>query len=67
MVTSGPVMAKQAVPAGKHRNILARKLVRDMRHSAMQFIAMVLLCALGTWVFSGLDATWRMLDRSGET
>ena len=42
MVTSGPVMAKQAVPAGKHRNILARKLVRDMRHSAMQFIAMVL-------------------------
>ena len=67
MVTSGPVMAKQAVPAGKRRNILARKLVRDMRHSAMQFIAMVLLCALGTWVFSGLDATWRMLDRSGET
>lgn len=40
------------------------KLLRDMWRSRMQFIAIILLCALGTWVFSGLDAAWRMLDVS---
>ena len=33
----------------------------------MQFVAVILLCALGTWVFSGLDAAWRMIDLSGST
>ena len=33
----------------------------------MQFVAIVLLCALGTWVFSGLDGTWRMIELSAET
>ncbi len=33
----------------------------------MQFVAVLLLCALGTWVFSGLDAAWRMLDLSSQT
>ena len=33
----------------------------------MQFLTIVLLCALGTWVYSGLDGAWRMLDLSAET
>lgn len=41
------------------KNVLRRKLVRDMWHNRMQFLAVILLCALGTWVFSGLDAAWR--------
>ena len=43
---------------------LNRKLLRDYRDNAMLFLAIVLLCALGTYAYSGLDATWRMLDIS---
>ncbi|MER2235843.1 MAG: FtsX-like permease family protein, partial [Candidatus Limivicinus sp.] len=46
---------------------LFRKLMRDMRENAMQFVAMILLCFLGTWVFSGLDGTWRLMDLTVET
>ncbi len=46
------------------KNTLRQKLVRDMWRSRMQFLAVILLCALGTWVFSGLDAAWRMRDVS---
>ena len=28
---------------------------------------MILLCFLGTWVFSGLDGTWRLMDLTVET
>jgi len=49
------------------RNTLRLKLFRDMRKSAMQFVAIVLLTALGTWCFSGLDAAWRMLEVSCDT
>ena len=55
------------VNARRGRGALTRKLFRDMGRSAMQFVAIVLLCALGTWVFSGLEGTWRMLDVSAET
>ena len=51
----------------RRRGTLTKKLFRDMGRSLMQFLAMLLLCALGTWVFSGLDATWRMLDLSIES
>ena len=51
----------------KRRGMLRRKLLRDMRENAMQFIAMTLLCFLGTWVFSGLDGTWRLMDLTVET
>ena len=55
-------------PATKRRRgTLTKKLFRDMARSLMQFLAMLLLCALGTWVFSGLDATWRMLELSIES
>ena len=49
------------------KNTLRLKLIRDMKKSAMQFVAVILLCALGTWIFSGLDAAWRMLELSSET
>lgn len=53
---------------GRQRgNALKKKLWRDMSRSAMQFVAIVLLCALGTWVYSGLDGTWRMIELSAET
>lgn len=63
-------MVKHAVPgkAGRsRRGTLTRKLIRDMKQNTMQFLAMFLLCALGTWVFTGLDANWRLLERSTET
>ncbi|MBR4081924.1 MAG: ABC transporter permease [Clostridia bacterium] len=62
MVTPQPITLRRA--SGKVRNTLGRKLWRDMRRSGMQFIAMVLLCAIGTWCFSGLDATWREIEAS---
>ena len=51
----------------KDKNTLRKKLLRDMSRAKLQFISMMLLCALGTWVFSGLDAAWRMIDRTIET
>lgn len=51
----------------KKKNTLRKKLLRDMTRAKLQFISMMLLCALGTWVFSGLDAAWRMIDRTIET
>ena len=49
------------------RNALSRKLIRDIWKNRMQFLAVILLCALGTWLFSGLDAAWRMIDLSANT
>lgn len=49
------------------KNTLGRKLARDMWKSRTQFLAVILLCALGTWCFSGLDALWRTIDTSANT
>lgn len=49
------------------RNALRHKLWRDMWKNRMQFVAVILLCALGTWIFSGLDAAWRMIELSADT
>lgn len=38
-----------------------------MWKNRMQFVAVILLCALGTWIFSGLDAAWRMIELSAGT
>ena len=62
MVNGSP---KKAVIS--RQRILTRKLFRDMKRSAMQFIAMLLLCFLGTWCFCGLDANWRTMDKSFQT
>lgn len=42
------------------KNVLNRKLVRDMRRSGMQFLALILLCVLGTFLFSGIDGIAQM-------
>jgi len=52
---------------GRRYTALRKKMWRDLGTSAMQFLAIVLLCALGTWVYSGLDGAWRMIDLSAET
>ena len=36
-------------------NALRKKLFRDMKQSFMQFLSIVVLCSLGTLIFSGLD------------
>lgn len=51
----------------RRRGTLTKKLLRDLRENAMQIVAMILLCFLGTWVFSGLDGTWRLMDLTVET
>lgn len=38
-------------------NALRKKLLRDIRRSAMQFLSIVVLCSLGTLIFAGLDGT----------
>ncbi|MDD3335399.1 MAG: ABC transporter permease [Eubacteriales bacterium] len=48
-------------------SMLRRKLFRDMWKNRMQFVAVILLCALGTWTFSGLDALWRTLELTTQT
>lgn len=51
----------------KGGSALHKKLLRDFARAKLQFLSMMLLCALGSWVFSGLDAAWRMLDLSVES
>jgi len=46
----------------KSRNTLRIKLYRDMSRAAMQFISIILLCALGTFAFAALDGTARMIQ-----
>ncbi len=65
-------MVKEASSSGTGGNrvrkgVLRKKLLRDMRENAMQFIAMLLLCALGTFVFAGMDGAWRLMDLTVET
>ena len=46
----------------KPKNIRCRKkLCRDMSRAAMQFLSIIALCALGTFAFSALDGTARMI------
>ena len=44
------------------KNMLRRKLARDMQRSGMQFIALILLCVLGTFLYAGLDGIARMAE-----
>ena len=45
----------------RHRDILKIKLRRDMSRSLMQFFALIVLCVLGTFLFSGIDGIARMI------
>ena len=42
-------------------NTLRKKLLRDMSRASMQFLSIILLCALGTFAFAALDGTARMM------
>ncbi len=44
-----------------NKNVLGIKLRRDMLRAAMQFLSIIALCALGTFAFSALDGTARMV------
>ena len=46
----------------KRKNTLRLKLFRDISRAAMQFLSIILLCALGTFAFSALDGTARMMQ-----
>ena len=45
----------------KPKNMLRKKLCRDMSRAAMQFLSIIALCALGTFAFSALDGMARMI------
>jgi len=47
--------------------MLRKKLFRDMRQSALQFIALILLCMLGVFLFSGIDAFALITKKTNET
>ena len=49
------------------KTVLHKKLLRDMRHSAMQFIALMVLCVLGVFLFSGIDTLALMTQATNET
>ena len=46
----------------KRKNTLRTKLYRDISRAAMQFLSIILLCALGTFAFAALDGTARMMQ-----
>ena len=45
----------------KPKNMLRKKLCRDMSRAAMQFLSIIALCALGTFAFSALDGMARIV------
>ena len=47
--------------------MLRKKLFRDMRQSAMQFIALILLCMLGVFLFSGIDSFALITEASNDS
>ncbi len=47
--------------------MLARKLFRDMRQNAMQFIALISLCMLGVFLFAGIDSFGLITQASNDT
>lgn len=49
------------------KTVLQKKLLRDVRHSAMQFIALMVLCILGVFLFSGIDTLALMTQATNET
>ena len=51
----------------KTRNALKTKLYRDMTRAAMQFLSIILLCALGTFAFAALDGMARMTRTTIDT
>jgi hypothetical protein len=49
------------------KNTLRKKLFRDMSRAAMQFLSIIILCALGTFAFAALDGMARMTRTTIDT
>ena len=49
------------------RNILRKKLYRDISRAAMQFLSIIVLCMLGTFAFAALDGMARMTRTTIDT
>ena len=49
------------------KNTLRKKLFRDMSRAAMQFLSIIMLCALGTFAFAALDGMARMTRTTIDT
>ena len=47
--------------------MLRKKLIRDMRQSAMQFLALILLCMLGVFLFSAIDSFGLITQASNDS
>ena len=60
------MVSRRAAPR-RTRNPLRKKLLRDMRASVMQFFALVVLCVLSTFLFSGIDGIARMIRTTNST
>ena len=66
-------MVKGRRPAARRRgsrssgNTLRKKLFRDMGRAKMQFLSIIMLCALGTFAFAALDGMARMTRTTIET
>ena len=48
------------------KSMLLKKLLRDIRRSAMQFVALVFLCILGTLLFTGIDSIASMIRATND-
>ena len=48
------------------KNVLHKKLLRDMRHSAMQFFALIVLCMLGGLLFTAIDSIALLVKDTNE-
>ena len=49
------------------KNMLTKKLLRDMRRSLMQFVALIFLCLLGTFLFTGISSIASMIGLTNRT
>ena len=47
--------------------MLFKKLFRDMRKSAMQFAALILLCMLGVFLFAAIDSFGLITQASNDS
>ena len=62
------MVTRRAAPAPRStRNPLRKKLLRDMGRAKMQFLSIILLCALGTFAFAALDGMARMTRTTIDT
>ena len=60
------MVSRRAAPR-RTRNPLRKKLLRDIGRAKMQFLSIIMLCALGTFAFAALDGMARMTRTTVDT